>query len=1198
MRPSRRPQRRLRLAVTVPMEFKMSKFRISVLVFMAVFALWAFAQVGGTGQITGTVTDPQGAVISGATVTVTNVNTGVSRPSITTGPTGTYTFANLPPGIYDLKVTAPGFGPFMQRSDVTVGSSLAINAQMKIAATGTTVEVVGAGGVEVNTVTQGLSDVVSSQEVTQLPSLDRNPYDLVSTAGNVQQDPSNKFNNVSMLRGTGVNINGLRSASTGILLDGGENVDLFTTAVGQQVPLDAVQQFRVVTSDFTAQYGRASGGVVNVATKSGTNNFHGSLYEFNRLSALTANTFDNGAHSVPRGHYTRNQFGGSLGGPIKKDKLFFFLSGEFVRVRSKTPQLFYVPDPAYIALAHSNTQSFMNAFPLRTDITKNSVLTAGELPAFFTPGPLLSALPPSTPILDLFAVPVNTDSGGGSPQNAYDDVGRIDFNLSDKTQLFARYAFYNEHDFPGTINTSPYAGFETGQITHNHNAMVSVTHTFSTSFLSQTKAAYNRLGLVDPLGASPVVPTLYFNNASLISPTINGSSVALPGYNELTPGAAIPFGGPQNVAQFIQDFSWNHGSHQFKFGGQFIYTQDNRVFGAYEEGVELLSSTTKFGPGFDNFLTGQLGTFQSAIFPQGKFPCRVDPIAGKVQQTPDCTLNLPVGPPDFSRSNRYRDGAAYAEDTWKVSPRLNINLGVRWEYYGPQHNVNPNLDSNFYLGPGSTFTQQIANGQVLTVPNSPIGSLWRQHYKNFAPRVGFALDLFGDGKTSLRGGYGIAYERNFGNVTFNVIQNPPNYAVIALQSGVDVPAGTLPVTLDNFGPLAGSGITKAFPRSSLRAPDQNLPIAYASTWSLSLEREVATNTVASLEYSGSRGIHQYTIQSINGPGYGLVYGGLPAVNPDGTPTDCVNNPGPVCTARLNNQYTSINYRGSNGDSWYHGLVAKFRTSNIKNTGLTLNANYTWSHAIDELSSTFSETPQVFNLGLLDPFNPAVDKGSADYDARHRIQVSGIWDIPAYKDQSGIRGHILGGWEVAPIFNFRTGNPYSVYDCTLAVSVCPRYIPTGAISTGANNSPVDQGSNLFTYNVLTPPVAYMNPLVGFSDVPICTSSGCAFPAAMTRRNTFQGPRYWNMDWGIYKNFKVTERTSLQFRGEMFNAYNHHNFYVLGNTADVSSLICADGINGCSAAQIAAGAPFVQAKKGGYGNSQDERRFVQFALRLTF
>jgi outer membrane receptor protein involved in Fe transport len=1176
----------------------MNKFRFLVLACIALFAVWVFAQAGGTGAVTGTVTDPSGAVISGATVAIANVNTGVSRPAVTTGPTGAYTFSNLPPGIYDVKVAAPGFGPFTQRVDVTIGGNSTVNAAMKIAASGTTVEVLGAGGVQVNTVTQGLSDIVSSQQVTQLPSLNRNPYDLVATSSNVAEDPSNKFNGVGSVRGTGFNINGLRTASTDALLDGGENVDLFTTQVGQQIPLDAVQQFRVLTSDFDAQYGRASGGVVNVATKSGTNSWHGSLYEFNRLSKLTANTFDNVQHGVAKGHYTRNQFGGSFGGPIKKDKLFFFMAGEFVRTRSTTPQLLYVPDPALISAAAGNTQAFMNAFPLRKDIKLNSVLSVGQLSTFITPGARLSALAPTTPALDLYAVPVATDSGGGAPQNAFDDVARIDYNLSDKTQMFARYAYYDEKDFPGTINFSPYAGFDTGQQTRNHNSMLSMTHSFSPNFLSETKGVYNRLFLAQPLASQPVGPTLYMANASLISTLINGSAVALPGYNELTPGAAIPFGGPQNVAQFIQDFSWTHGNHQVKFGGSFIYTQDNRIFGAYEEGVELLSETAKFGPGFDNFLGGQVAEFQAAVFPQGKFPCRVDPFTGAVQQTPACTLTLPVSPPNFSRSNRYRDGNLYAQDTWKVMPRLNLTLGVRWEYYGPQHNVDPRLDSNFYPGSGATFPQQIANGQVLTVPNSPIGSLWRQHYRNFAPRVGFAYDVFGDGKTSLRGGYGIAYERNFGNVTFNVIQNPPNYAVLALINGIDVPAGTLPVTLANVGPLAGSGITKALPRTSLRAPDPNMPISYASTWNLSVEHQLATNTVISMDYSGSRGIRQYTLENINNVGFGAVYGGLPILNPDGTPGNCNVNFVPACTARLNNQYSSINARESNGDSWYNGLIVKFRTSNLKNTGVTLNANWTWSHAIDELSTTFSESPQAFNLGLLDPFQPSLDKGNADYDARHRVQVSAIWDVPVYKNQSGILGHILGGWETTPLFSFHTGNPYSVYDCTTAFVTCNRYIPSGPINLSANNNPVDQGQNLWTYNVLATPIAYTNPLVGFGDVPTCTNGVCSFPSGMTRRNIFAGPRFWNMDIGIYKNFKVTEKTTLQFRTEMFNAFNHHNFYVLGGTADVSSLVCSAGVAGCSPAAIAAGNPFVEAKKGGYGNSQDERRFVQFALRLTW
>ena len=242
--------------------------------------------------------------------------------------------------------------------------------------------------------------------------------------------------------------------------------------------------------------------------------------------------------------------------------------------------------------------------------------------------------------------------------------------------------------------------------------------------------------------------------------------------------------------------------------------------------------------------------------------------------TPGCLLNLPVGEPSFNRNNRYNDGNFYVQDSWKVSPKLTVNLGVRWEYYGVQHNANPALDSNFYLGSGATLFDQVRNGTVQIANQSPVGGLWGQDKNNWAPRVGFAYDVFGNGMMSLRGGYGIGYERNFGNVTFNVIQNPPNYAVISVINGTDVPTGTLPIYVANNGPLAGAGSTcggnplvvpgtSCFPNPSLRAVQQNIPTAYVQFWSGAMDYQVLKNSVLSFEYTGSKGTHEYDIANLN-----------------------------------------------------------------------------------------------------------------------------------------------------------------------------------------------------------------------------------------------------------------------------------------------------------------------------------------------
>jgi outer membrane receptor protein involved in Fe transport len=1067
-----------------------------------------------TGQITVKVTDPQGAVIPGATVNVRSVDRGTTLPAVTTSDEGTATITNLQPGLYEVTVSSGGFTNFTQQAQVTVGAKLSVDAKMTAAGQTEVVNVVaGEGGVEVNTQTQELSDVVSQAQVTELPTLTRNPYDLVGLSGNVSgADPSG--------RGTGFAINGQRAASTNILLDGGENTDLFTSSVGQSVPLDSVQEFRVITSNFSAEYGRASGGIVNVATKAGTNDFHGSLYEFNRVSALASNSFDNNAQGIDKGVFTRNQFGYSVGGRVIKDKLFFFNSTEWTRIRSTGDVISIVPTPEFLAASAPATQAFFNNFQLVTPIN-GAIFTAGQLG--------IAGLPAGLPAFGQVRSSRAVDLGGGTPGNDWQTVARFDYNWSERTQVYFRGAFQQGDNPLGTVSFSPYQGFNTGFNYRNQNYLTSVTHSFSSTLVSQTKFVFNRLNQDQPLGDQPLVPTLYFFSTAV--GTVGGFPVRLPGYLPTSPGSAIPFGGPQNFYQAYEDMNWTRGNHTFRFGGNYIHIRDNRTFGAYETAVAALGSGA-ISP-IANLLAGQLTSFTVAVDPQGKFPCFRDPNTGATIVTPDCTITTPVTSPSFSRSNRYHEWAAYVNDSWKVKPRLTLNLGLRYEYYGVQHNADPSLDSNFYLGSGNNIFEQIRNGRILRAEDSPVGGLWKPDWNNFAPRLGIAWDVFGDGTTSLRGGYGMAYERNFGNVTFNVIQNPPNYATVQITPG-SVPGGVLPITVSNFGLLAGSGISTALPAVSLRAVDPNIVNAYAHFWSASFERQVFTNSVASIEYTGSAGRDLYSISNINRRGFGNVFLG-----------DTLTTSG-FGSGRLNNAGASdINFRANGGRSNYNALILSFDSSNLQKWNLRLSARYTYSVTKDNLSTTFSESGNNFNLGFLDPFNPDVDYGYADFDVRHRFVTSFTWGVPTVRDARGLFHHLLGGWELTGIFSARTGSPFSVFDCTnsiFAESPCIRVIENGALNFSPSISRDDVGiagqPNRYQFVDLTglTPGTFVNPITGSNDPG-------PFPANMTRRNAFRGPGFWNFDAGLYKNFKLTERVNLQLRFETYNVFNHANAYVI-------------------------------------------------------
>ncbi len=1018
-----------------------------------------------TGQITGTVLDQSGAAIANATVTAIEPATKATRV-VRTNQAGIYVFPSLLPGRYEIDATASGFQTTKQIVNLAVGAQVGQDFHLMVGEQTQVVEV-REQTTQINIENQSIGQNISGREVVDLPTLTRNPYDLVKTIGNTtNSDPEATGNPPA--RGVGVSINGLRSADVAILLDGVPNNNNFDTTVALQTPLDSVGEFTVLTDTFTAEYGRALAGVVNVDTKRGENAFHGTVYEFNRVSALTSNTYENNATGIPISPFTRNQFGFSFGGPLKKDKLFFFGNPEWLRVRSVAIQEAVIPSPQLIAASAPATQNFFSAYgtlaPGIIPIQTYTYAQACNNPATCT------LIPGGTPAYNLIAYSIPADSGGGAPGNTFSFAGRVDYILSDSSQMYFRYARFYRTVFNGDVNNSPYVGYNTGENDTKDAYALSFTHIFSPNVVSQTKVSFNRISIVQPLVSAPK-PTLFTTVSS--TDTLAGSPVIYPGYNAYSPEGALPSGGPQNYFQINEDVTRVWGKHNFRFGGLFTYLQDNETFGAYENTVEALG--TDLPSSINNFLSGNIHEFEAAIYPQGKFPC----VNGV--QTAACTLTLPVGFPNFSRSNLFHEAGLYAQDSWKVRPRLTLTLGVRWEYFGPQADKNPALDSNFFLGPGSNIETQTATGQLYTSnnPANPVGGLWAKHWLNFEPRIGFAYDVFGDGKTAVRGGYGLGFIPNFGNVTFNVIQNPPNYAVTGLVAGVDLPS--IPVETSLAGPFAGSSGSTAFTPSTLRAINPHIETAYAHLWSATIEHQFGTDVVGALEYSGSDGQDLYAIDRLNIPGSQLVYTGT------GT-----------TTARLNPQYSYVNFRTNGGFSNYNGLNTRFELRNFRRQGLTLRANYTWSHAIDNISNTFSDTVTGSgNLGVLDPLHPGLDRGDAEFDVRHRFLLVALWDVPFKSSHKALR-EIAGGWTVVPNYSVRTGTPFSVYDCTNAAYVfCPRIMYDSpfhaAYTQTATGTP-----NVFNYlNLGNFDSSYVNPLVGVSDFG-------PYPPTMTGRDVFRSP----------------------------------------------------------------------------------------------
>ena len=387
-----------------------SFFVLGLFAFLFLSGVVAQAQVE-TGQIAGTVLDQSGAVVPSAAVSVKNLATNFTRNAVSSS-TGNYLITGLEPATYQVTVTSGSFKPFVAKVEVTVGSHVTVDAKLSVSATVTQVEVIGEGGAQVNTQTQEISQVVDTQQLSQLPSLTRNPYDFVAISGNVSSGDSTTTSSSGLGvsggqnltdRGVGFALNGQRETGTEILLDGVENIATFSEGVGEDIPVDAVQEYSVITSNFPAEYGRAAGGVVNVTTKAGTNEIHGSAWEFNRLSAYTANTYGNDALQTPKGAYTRNQFGFAAGGPIIKNKLFIFESTEWTRVRSSAAETEEVFDPAFIALMPANVQGDYKTYGGSALKSAGVASTVGDQEnAGYVFGKVngTTAIPATTPMLD------------------------------------------------------------------------------------------------------------------------------------------------------------------------------------------------------------------------------------------------------------------------------------------------------------------------------------------------------------------------------------------------------------------------------------------------------------------------------------------------------------------------------------------------------------------------------------------------------------------------------------------------------------------------------------------------------------------------------------------------------------------------------------------------------------------------------
>jgi hypothetical protein len=1142
-------------------------------------------------------------MVTGATVKVKNLSTNAERITRSSA-TGDYTVVGLGPATYEVIVTASAFKPFTAKVEVTVGSQVTLAAKLSVAASTTEVQVVAEGGTAVNTQSQGLSQVIGAQQLEHLPSLTRDPYDFVALAGNVSNGDNTTVNansgqNVNG-RGVGYAINGQRETGTEILLDGVENVAVMNYSVGQRIPMDAMQEYSIITNNYSAEYGRASGGIVNVTTKPGTSSIHGSAWEFNRLSAYTANTYNNDAENAaagspvaPKGRYARNQSGFQVGGPVVKDKLFFMASSEWLLVRSSASESEEIFDPQFVSnYLPANTQAYFKAYGANPYPASSSlVTTAGTLSSSGYPIGLINgitAVPSGAAVFDAVNFRAPYDAGGGDPGNTLRLVGRLDYTLESRTQMFGRVAIENADAYKGSWFYSGYPQYDVGSSNLNQSYLYSLAHSFSPNLFGDAKLSFTRYN------ASKSFDTSLLNTPSLIftpaSDPVTGGYVQMPGLINTGNGSgSLPNQSVQNTFQFAPDLAWNKGRHLMRFGGQLTYIQLNAAYTPYAQAQEQLGWTYQQSMADLANNAGAPGgstleSFEAGINPQGIYPCVANPgfwASGAISDlntNSDCALGTTLSAPNYGRSYRYSDWNLYTQDSYKLLRRLTVSYGLRYEHYGVQHDSNQSLDSNFYLGAGSSFLERVRNGSVQLA--SKMGGMYAPRWGTVAPRLGFAWDPFGTSKTSVRGGFGISYERDYARFTYNAAFTPPSIAVLTSMCAAASGTCTAVVTNSNLGTSQGY-----LPPVSVQMVNPNIKVASTQFWSLAFQREVARNSVVELSYSGAHGVHLYDNFEINMLGAGQFYLNDPltfAQSPD-CASPCLNRP--------NDQYSMMWMHSSSGSSSYQALNAKLQVQNIHHIGLSLVTNYTWSHSLDEVSATDSmdslQGEYLASYGYLNFLDPKLDWGNSDFDVRHRLVVSPVWDLAWFKSGSGWKNRLLSGWSVSGLFTARSGTPFTVYDFSNNYNDCtiPRLTPATPISNYHVSSRQNIGTNEYAAMTLPLPASFapLDPTLGIDDYG-------PFSSNMTHRNAFLGPGAWNMDLAASKRVKLSERVAVELRVEGFDALNHHNYYV--NTATLAY----DGPTTTPLQVIEMKGGLGSAARG--GGNHDERRFGQFALRVSF
>jgi outer membrane receptor protein involved in Fe transport len=1071
-----------------------------------------------TGSIRGTVQDPSGAIVQAASVTAKQVETGLAR-TVAVDHQGNYLLIELPIGHYQIEVQAQGFQTYVQEGiSLDVNETATVSVHLRVGSEKQEVKVTADAELVQSTISS-LGQTVMEREILDLPLDGRNFSQLgLLQPGVVPLTPGLAEAGGPARQGQAYAVDGQRPESNNFLIDGADNVNAVDAGFVLKPPIDSIAEFRILTHNANAEFGRSTGSTTNIITRSGTNQFHGALWEFLRNDAMDATDYF--THEVRQ--LKQNQFGGTFGGPIVKDKTFFFGYYEGFRNRQGEPIGATVPsllerqgDFSQLCPGGFDASGICNGVNLMgpPDPRQLYNFAAGPAPVPIPFNQLTSIDPIATNVLPFFPLPnrgLNGLVGSESLSETNDQFGiRLDHYFSPTDTLNFRY-MYSAGPTVDPLSTAGanVPGFPVGQDDRSQNFVAQETHIFSPAIIGVARFSYlrNKFLLDQHINHEPA-SDLGFEYA----PTL--ASAAGPPFIQVSDYASVgdPITGPRNTFQNTYDvsgsLSWIHDRHELKFGGGFRRDQINALQGIATNGF-FVFAPFPFSDAFASFLSGE-----PVVFLQG---------GG-----------------NFNRGIRDRALDVYGQDTYKITSRLTLNLGLRYEIPSPSTEINNQV--NLFV-PGA---------QSKVIPNAPRGLLYPgdtgvpaglipTQKTAFAPRVGLAWDPLGDGKTVVSAAYGIFYEPYYtgeGGPLQDPISSPPYLKT--LQLGFPVNSFANPFySPDPFG--------VPFPEPmTLLVVNRNLHLPYAQDWNLNVQRSLGADWLFQVGYVGTNGVRLPRFIE----GNPAIY--QPGFDSSGNPlstTDNVNQRRLYSGCTLADSpsscvYGSIGEIASISNSSYNALETSLRKR--FSHGLSFLASYTWSKSIDDVSSfniTGSASQPVAGENDLaqNPFDLAAERGLSMFDARNRFVLSYQWSIPFLQHSKTWYGDVFGNWQLNGIFTAMSGTPFTVFDSN-DVSLQGSAPEISGFSANRPNVVGDPNSgprtpaewfNVHAFQQITQNPA--SPVQQFGD---------------ERRNAVEGPGYVNWDFSAFKNIRITETKEIQFRGELFNLLNHTNFRL--PVSDISS-----------------------------------------------